>query len=281
MIFAGVDVGAATAKTVILSDDRIVSYSIIPTGYDVKLAAQQVTIEAIARAGISKSLDELDYVVSTGYARNAVAFADKSTTEIICHAKGAHFMMPGTRTIIDIGGQDSKAIEVDEEGNVRDFVMNDKCAAGTGRFLEIIADALGIKIEEMGEIGLQGNNPAKISNICTVFAEQEVVARLAEGVSLHDLVAGILESLANRVSRMVNRLRVAEEVVVTGGGAKNMGLVKALSDKLGYTVSVPPEPLLTGAIGAALLGKDIADKALHDGVSLETKERSLKEIKIF
>jgi predicted CoA-substrate-specific enzyme activase len=186
---------------------------------------------------------------------------------------------PDAKTVIDIGGQDSKGIKVDN-GRPIDFVMNDKCAAGSGRFLEITADALGINIEEMGELALQSTNPALISNICTIFAEQEVVDKLAEGVPLKDLIAGILESLANRVSRMVKRLNVEEDVVITGGVAKNVGLVKALSDKLGYQVSVPPEPLLTGAVGAALLGKDIVRKAIENGESPERKERSLKEIEI-
>jgi len=214
-----------------------------------------------------------------GYGRINVPFADKQITEISCHAKGAASLFPEAKTIIDIGGQDCKGIKIDN-GRPVDFVMNDKCAAGTGRFLEVIADALGIPVEEMGDIALKGKHPAKISNICTVFAEQEVVARLAEGVPLDNLVAGILESLANRISRMVNRLHVAKEVVITGGGAKNRGLVKALSDKLGYATVVPPEPLLTGAVGAALLGKDIAQKAMKNGLPLDRKERSLKEIEI-
>jgi predicted CoA-substrate-specific enzyme activase len=275
--FAGVDIGSTMTKVVIMNKG-IISSIIGPTGPEQRRLANKVMEQALNEVDLP--FEAITYVVATGYGRINVPFADKQITEISCHAKGVAHFFPEAKTIIEVGGQDCKGITINH-GKPVDFVMNDKCAAGTGRFLEIIADALGIKIEEMGEIGLESNNPAKISNICTVFAEQEVVAGLAEGVSLNNLVAGIHESLANRVSRMINRLRVAEEVVVTGGGAKNVGLVKALSDKLGYTVVVPPEPLLTGAIGAALLGKDIADKALHDGVSLETKERSLKEIKIF
>jgi len=266
--FAGIDIGSTMTKVVIMNKG-IISSIIGPTGPEQRRLANKVMEQALNEVDLP--FKAITYVVATGYGRINVPFADKQITEI---------SFPEAKTIIEVGGQDCKGITINN-GKPVDFVMNDKCAAGTGRFLEIIADALGIKIEEMGKIGLEGKNPAKISNICTVFAEQEVVARLSEGVSLHNLVAGIHESLANRVSRMVNRLHVAEEVIVTGGGAKNVGLVKALSDKLGYVVAVPPEPLLTGAVGAALLGKDIADKALHDGVSLETKERSLKEIKIF
>lgn len=256
----------------------IISSIIGPTGPEQRRLANKVMERALKEVDLS--FKAITYIVATGYGRINVPFADKQITEISCHAKGAAHFFPETKTIIDIGGQDCKGISINS-GRPIDFVMNDKCAAGTGRFLEIIADALGINIEEMGEIGLEGNNPAKISNICTVFAEQEVVARLAEGVPLKDLVAGILESLANRISRMVNRLKVTKEVVVTGGGAKNVGLVKALSDKLGHVTVVPSEPLLTGAVGAALLGKDIVQKAIKNGLSLEKKERLLKEIEIF
>jgi len=258
-------------------DKEIISSIIGPTGPEQRRLANKVMEKALCKADLS--FKAITYVVATGYGRINVPFADKQITEISCHAKGAASLFPEAKTIIDIGGQDCKGIKIDN-GRPVDFVMNDKCAAGTGRFLEVIADALGIPVEEMGDIALKGKHPAKISNICTVFAEQEVVARLAEGVPLDNLVAGILESLANRISRMVNRLHVAKEVVITGGGAKNRGLVKALSDKLGYATVVPPEPLLTGAVGAALLGKDIAQKAMKNGLPLDRKERSLKEIEI-
>ena len=274
--FAGVDIGSTMTKVVIM-DKGIISSIIGPTGPEQRRLANKVMEKALKEAGLPFS--SITYVVATGYGRINVPFADKQITEISCHARGVTHFFPEAKTIIDIGGQDTKGIRIDN-GKPVDFVMNDKCAAGTGRFLEVIADALGINIEEMGEIGLEGKNPAKISNICTVFAEQEVVARLAEGVPLKDLVAGILESLASRISRMVNRLKVTKEVVITGGGAKNVGLVKALSDKLDYDMGIPPEPLLTGAVGAALLGKDIAQKAIKNGLSLERKERSLKEVEI-
>jgi predicted CoA-substrate-specific enzyme activase len=274
--FAGIDIGSTMTKVVIMNKG-IISSIIGPTGPEQRRLANKVMERALKEVDLP--FKAITYIVATGYGRINVPFADKQITEISCHAKGVASFFPEARTVIDIGGQDCKGIIINS-GKPIDFVMNDKCAAGTGRFLEIIADALGINIEKMGEIGLEGKNPAKISNICTVFAEQEVVARLAEGIPLNDLVAGILESLANRISRMVNRLQVAEEVVVTGGGAKNVGLVKALSDKLDYNIVVPPEPLLTGAVGAALLGKDIAHKALKNGLSLERKERSLKEIEI-
>jgi len=275
--FAGIDIGSTMTKVVIM-DNGIISSVIGSTGPEQRRLANKVMEEALQRVNLS--FEQITYLVATGYGRINVPFADKQITEITCHAKGAAHFFPEAKTIIDIGGQDSKAIKI-QNGRPIDFVMNDKCAAGTGRYLEVTADALGIPIEQMGPIALGAKNPAQISNICTVFAEQEVVARLAEGVPLDDLVAGILESLASRISRMVNRLKAEEELVITGGGAKNVGLVTALSEKLGCAARVPPEPLLTGAVGAALLGKDMVEKALKHGLPLEKKERSLKEISLY
>ena len=274
--FAGIDIGSTMTKVVIMNDG-IISSIIGPTGPEQRRLANRVMENALNQAGLP--FEAITYLVATGYGRINVPFADKQVTEISCHAKGVAHLFPRCKTIIDIGGQDSKGITI-AHGRPTDFVMNDKCAAGTGRFLEVIAEALGITIEDLGGMALKSKQPAQISNICTVFAEQEVVARLAEGVPLNDLVAGILESLASRISRMVNRLKVANEVVITGGGAKNAGLVKALSDKLGYATLVPPEPLITGAVGAALLGKDIVQKAMKNGLPLQRKKRSLEEVKI-
>jgi predicted CoA-substrate-specific enzyme activase len=274
--FAGIDIGSTMTKAVVMNDG-IISSIIGPTGPEQRKLANKVMENALDQAGLP--FEAITYLVATGYGRINVPFADKQVTEISCHAKGVAHLFPECRTIVDIGGQDSKGITIDH-GRPIDFVMNDKCAAGTGRFLEVIADALGITIENFGGMALKSKQPAQISNICTVFAEQEVVARLAEGVPLNDLVAGILESLASRIARMVKRLKVANEVVITGGGAKNAGLVKALSEKLGYATLVPPEPLVTGAVGAALLGKDIVQKAMKNGLPLERKDRSLEEIEI-
>lgn len=275
--FAGIDIGSTMTKVVIM-DKGIISSVIGPTGPEQRRLANKVMEEALHRVGLS--FKEITFLVATGYGRINVPFADKQITEITCHAKGAAHFFPEAGTVIDIGGQDSKAIKIDH-GRPIDFVMNDKCAAGTGRFIELTADALGVPLEEMGSLALEGTNPAQISSICTVFAVQEVVSRLADGVPLNDLLAGILESLASRIWRMVNRLRVTKEVVITGGGAKNAGLVKALSRKMGCDVSIPPEPLLTGAVGAALLGKDIVQRAQEDGSALERKERRLSEIGLY
>lgn len=275
--FAGIDVGSTMTKTVILNQGIIASI-IGPTGPEHRRLANQVMDEALKKAAIS--FQSITYIVSTGYGRINVPFADKQYTEITCQAKGVVNLFPKAKTVIDIGGQDIKAIKVDATGKTIDFVMNDKCAAGTGRFIEVIADTLGVPLDKVGDLSLQSRNPAKISNICTIWAQQEVAASLAEGVPISDLLAGVHQSLADRISRMVSRLRVEEAVIVTGGGAKNKGLLKALSEQLDYEVFVPDEPLITGALGAALLGKEIVEKAKQKNTPLETKKRILEEIEI-
>jgi predicted CoA-substrate-specific enzyme activase len=275
--FAGIDVGSTMTKTVILNQGIIASI-IGPTGPEHRRLANQVMDEALKKAAIS--FQSITYIVSTGYGRINVPFADKQYTEITCQAKGVVNLFPKAKTVIDIGGQDIKAIKVDATGKTIDFVMNDKCAAGTGRFIEVIADTLGVPLDKVGDLSLQSKNPVKINNICTIWAQQEVAASLAEGVPISDLLAGVHQSLADRISRMVSRLRVEEAVIVTGGGAKNKGLLKALSEQLDHEVFVPDEPLITGALGAALLGKEIVEKAKQDHTLPETKERILEEIEI-
>ena len=253
MITAGVDVGAATAKTVILSDGEILSYAVIPTGDSVARAAERVTRAALEQAGLSMA--DLSFVISTGYGRNGVAFANKTASEIICHAKGVNLLMPAARTVIDIGGQDSKVIGVRENGTVSDFVMNDKCAAGTGRFLEVMAGVLGLDIEEMGPISCTSKEPCPISNTCTIFAETEMVSLRAEGRTREDLVAGIHKAVASRVVVMGKTVGYREQVVFTGGVAKNTGVKNSLEAGIGLPILIPEEPQIMGALGAALLAK--------------------------
>jgi predicted CoA-substrate-specific enzyme activase len=275
--FAGIDVGSTMTKTVILNKGIIASI-IGPTGPEQRRLANRVMEEALKKADIS--LQAITFIVSTGYGRINVPFADKQFTEITCHAKGIIHLFPNAKTIIDVGGQDIKAVKMDTTGKTVDFVMNDKCAAGSGRFIEVIADTLGVPLDKVGELSLQSRNPANISNVCTIWAQQEVAASLAKGMPIFDLLAGVHKSLAERISTMVNRLGVEEAVIITGGGAKNRGLVKALSEKLGHEVLVPDEPLITGALGAALLGKEIVEKAKKNHTSIKTKERILEQIEI-
>ena len=275
--FAGVDIGSTMTKVAIMGDDLIASV-IGPTGPEHRRLAHKVMEEALERAGLS--FQDLTYVVATGYGRINVPFADKQITEISCHARGVHSLLPTVKTVIDIGGQDSKGMKL-KEGKLTGFVMNDKCAAGTGRFLEIIAEALGVRLEDLGRLSLEAKQVTRISNTCTVFAEQEVVSQLANGEPVENLIAGIHQAIATRIFGLVNKLKIEPDVAVTGGGAKNIGLVRALEEKMGCTLLVPPEPLLTGAIGAALLGKDAAEKAARSGKPLERTGQALKEATFF
>lgn len=189
-------------------------------------------------------------------------------------------MLPTAKTVIDIGGQDCKGIKLNN-GRLVDFVMNDKCAAGAGRFLELMAEGFGVKLKDIGRLSLSAKNKAAISSTCTVFAEQEAVAKLSEGIPIVDLLAGLHEALATRIHGMVSRLKIEKDIAVTGGGAKNIGLVRALEAKFGYSVLIPPEPLLTGAIGAALLAKDATKQPIKNGLPLVRNQRQLQETKFF
>jgi predicted CoA-substrate-specific enzyme activase len=275
--FAGVDIGSTMTKVVIMNQAMLASV-IGPTGPEHRKLANRVMEEALAQANLP--FDDITYVVATGYGRVNVPFADKQITEISCHARGVGYLLPEARTVIDIGGQDCKGIKL-SHGRAVDFVMNDKCAAGTGRFLEVTAEGLGVKLEDMGRLSLAAKNKVEIGSTCTVFAQQEVVAKLSDGVPLPDIIAGLHEAIASRIYSMVGRLKIEREVALTGGGAKNIGLVKALEDKLGFPVLLPSEPLLTGAIGAALLGRDIVKQAAEKGMTLVRSERRLQEATLF
>ena len=259
MLVAGVDVGAATAKTVIMADGKILGQAIIPTGDRIVTAAEKVTRLALEKAGMWRDSfgfnTDFDYVISTGYGRHGVPFANKAVTEIICHAKGAYYLLPATRTIIDIGGQDSKAIGLNERGGVIDFVMNDKCAAGTGRFLEVMAQVLGVTIEELGPVALTSKNPCQISSTCTIFAESEMVSLRAEGKPREDLIAGIVRAVSSRVVVMGKTVGFRRDIVFTGGVAKNIGVKEALEAEINMEIIVPEEPQTMGALGAVLLAK--------------------------
>jgi predicted CoA-substrate-specific enzyme activase len=255
VIVAGVDIGSLTAKAVILRGDEILSYAIMPTGSDVSAVAGQTLNTALDKARLSR--DQLAAIVSTGYGRAKVPHVGKSVTEITCDARGAHQLFPETRMVIDIGGQDSKVISLDPEGRVIDFAMNDKCAAGTGRFLEVMAQALGIELNELGPVSLKHKKQVVISSMCTVFAESEVVSLIAEGYLKEDIINGLHQAIASRVSAMAQSLRVENLVTLSGGVAKNTGVVRALERSLKVRVKVPPEPQIIAALGAAICAREM------------------------
>ncbi|WP_334109728.1 acyl-CoA dehydratase activase [Thermodesulfitimonas autotrophica] len=259
MLVAGIDIGSLSAEAVILADKRIAGYSILPVGAEGRRAAEEALAAALATAGIPRG--ELAAIVATGYGRIVVPFADRRVTEITCHARGAVYLLPDTRTVIDIGGQDSKVIRVNARGEVEDFAMNDKCAAGTGRFLEVMARALETDLEGLSLLAEAAGKAAPITSICAVFAESEVVSLIGQGTLREEIALGLCESIAERVAALVHRVGVVEKVAMTGGVAKNRAVVAALTRRLGVPVVVPPEPQIVGALGAALIARDLVRQA--------------------
>ena len=251
MITAGIDVGSISTKAAVIEDGKLIGTRIIPTGYNVEKAGEKVYNSLLSELNLTA--DAINRVVSTGYGRNRVSFSDKSITEITCHAAGVRFLNPDKRSIIDIGGQDSKAIVIDENGSVVDFIMNDKCAAGTGRFLEVMARALEVDLDAFGELSLKAETAAAISSLCTVFAESEVISLISKGEKRSCIIAGIHESIASRVVAMGARLGMKAPVIMTGGVAKNSGVVHAIEKKLKTEIAVSEHAQANGAIGAALL----------------------------
>ncbi|NOY70212.1 MAG: 2-hydroxyglutaryl-CoA dehydratase [Deltaproteobacteria bacterium] len=251
MITAGIDIGSITAKAAIIEDGKIKGTLVDFTGYNAKDAGRRVFNALLEKLGLNAP--DIKALVATGYGRNSVDFADKSLTEITCHAVGAHFIAPETRFIIDVGGQDSKVIKIDGSGKVIDFAMNDKCAAGTGRFLEVMARALEVDLDEFGALCAHANTPANISSICTVFAESEIISLISTGEKRENIIAGIHDSVASRISAMARRVGVEIPVMMTGGVAKNIGAVHALENKLECEITVSTYAQVNGAIGAAVL----------------------------
>ena len=255
MIVAGCDVGSLTGKAVILEDGEILSYSIVPTTPKPERTARNAMDKALKKGNLS--LDNIEYIVGTGYGRVKIPFANSELSELTCHGRGAHSFVPSTRTIIDVGGQDCKVIKVDKNGKILDFTMNDKCAAGTGRFLEVMARTLELKLEELGPISLQSKNQAKITAQCSVFAETEVVSLMADGVDVADIVAGIHDAIASRIMSLVYRVGLEEDLTITGGVAKNLGVVAYLEKRMGVNAKkFPVDPQIIGAFGAALIAKE-------------------------
>lgn len=252
---AGVDVGSTQTKAVIIDESKcIVARALTDTGANVTQAAQNAFDLACADGGIDPK--SVGYVIGTGYGRYKVTFGDKQVTEISCHGRGAAHMFPGTGTVIDMGGQDSKAIRVKPDGEIIDFCMNDKCAAGTGRFLGAAAMALGMSLGDLGPVSLKSTKPVKISTTCTVFAEAEVLSWLGKGKAVEDILWGVHKSIASRSYGLLRRTGITGEITFTGGVAKNPGMVKALEEALGKPLNVSDDSHYMGALGAALFAMD-------------------------
>ena len=254
MYFAGIDIGSVGAKSVILEDDKIASYHIGETGPDSVATAWQTFQGSADKLGLK--IEDMDYVVSTGYGRVLVPFAKTNISEISCHGRGAHWMVPSVRTILDMGGQDCKAINCDEDGVVTKFVMNDKCAGGTGRFLETIAEVLGLALEDIGPLSLQSNNNIAFSTVCAVFAKSEALGMLKKGIAKADILSGLNAAIAARSYILLKRMDIQRDFAITGGIAKNPGMVAKISERMGMEpVQLKPDPQIAGALGAALFAR--------------------------
>jgi predicted CoA-substrate-specific enzyme activase len=259
LLSAGVDIGSTASKAVVLGDRRILQAVIGPSSTDPARTAADIYRRALVATGHSES--DVACVVGTGYGRARVPFARTNVSELSCHARGAHHLLPSVRTVLDLGGQDTKAISVDNDGRLLDFAMNDKCAAGTGRFLEMMARTLGLDLERLGTLHFEDGEPCVIGNLCSVFAESEVINLVNEGAPLPRIVKGLHQSLASRVASLARRIGLEPEVVVTGGVAKNRGVTDALGRKLGVSLRSLPssvDPQIVGALGAALCAAELA-----------------------
>jgi benzoyl-CoA reductase subunit A len=259
MITLGVDIGSLTGKALILRDNEILAWDLILTGPDSVETGTEVTNNTLNKAGLS--LDDMDFVVSTGYGRIVIPFANKNVSEISCHAKGANWFFPGGRTVLDMGGQDCKAIRCNDVGKVTNFVMNDKCAAGAGRSMGIMAELVNVPLEELGEMSLHpSNGGVSISSTCVVFARSEVLGYLRKGVAKEDILAGACDALCKRVLGLLRRIGTEEKFVISGGIAKNVGVVQRLEQTLGMKSHICFEPQIVGALGAAIFARELLEK---------------------
>ncbi len=260
MIVAGIDIGSLSAKSVILNEHTLLSWQVIPTMPDSVESAYSVMEKNLAREGLT--LKDLDNVVATGYGRVNVPFANSTMTEISCHARGTQWFFPAVRTILDMGGQDCKVIKCDQNGRVVEFVMNDKCAAGTGRYLERIAKILSIPLPDIGDKSFEAvEQPAVIRSFCTVFAENDVILLARQGVHINDILAGACEAITRRICNLIDKVGFEEPFSISGGIAKNKGIVRRLERDLRTIARVSPEPQIIGALGAACFAKDKKERA--------------------
>jgi predicted CoA-substrate-specific enzyme activase len=252
--FMGIDIGSATTKGVITKNGELVAQHLLPSGTDYKMAAEKLREELLAEASLSQ--EEIAYTVATGRGANNVLFADQQVADIICCARGINNIFPSVRTVIDVEDQSSQVIRIDAEGRVVNFTSSEKCAAGSGRFLQVIANVLRIDPKDIGPLSLQSKNPVTFTTGCAVFGETEAISRVAEGNSKEDILAGVHKALAEKISALVERLGLEEQYAITGGGGLDIGLIKAIEGKLGIRLLVPPYPQLVTALGAAIIAAE-------------------------
>jgi len=249
----GIDIGSGFSKAVVCEDGSVLASAVMPSVGGYREAARRIAGAALDKARLSMA--DIAFTRATGYGSGAVDFADETATDFACHAAGIHHLFPHARTVIDIGAQFSKAIRVDSAGRITGFVLNEKCAGGSGRFLQVISRILHMTLEEIGAVSLRSKSPVEFTTGCAVFAESEAVSRIAEGALPADILAGVHKAIASKIANLVTRVGLAPECVVTGGGAKDIGLVRTLEAELGSEIVVPEEPQITAALGAALIAR--------------------------
>ena len=252
--YAGVDIGSSFIKAVLVSQTQIVSAEIIPSGGSYREAAQGVLEATLSKARIG--IEKLSGIVVTGIGAESTPFQARQFSDISCQAKGCHHLFPSARIVIDIGGQFTRAVKLTPQGSLSNFLMSEKCATGSGRFLQVIARILNIKIEDIGPLSLRSRSPVEFSTNCAVFAESETVSRIAEGARIEDILAGVHRAMAAKAAMLVKMLKMEPDVVITGGGGEDAGLVSAVGEALGVKILVPDQPRLTAALGAAFLASD-------------------------
>ncbi|MBI5018228.1 MAG: 2-hydroxyglutaryl-CoA dehydratase [Deltaproteobacteria bacterium] len=278
MYFAGLDIGSTMTKAAIIDGDgRIIGKLVVQTGPEHRRLANKVMLDLLGQTGLA--LSDVSYLVATGYGRVNVPFADAQTTELTCHAKGVLSFFPSAVTVIDVGGQDAKGLRI-KGGRLVNFVMNDKCAAGTGRFLEVLAEVMNLSLDELGPTSLRATRSMPVSNTCTIFAQQEIVLQLSAGIPVEEIIAGVHDAIATRIVRMTRSIGIEPDVVLTGGVAKNTGFVKAVEKYVGRPVLIPEDSFITGALGAALVAQEKFAKESKAG-TYERKERVLREATFF
>lgn len=253
-VSVGIDIGSTATKAILLADGQICGQVVMATGWDSKSSGKHAFDSLLKGCGLCA--EDVHSVVGTGYGRISLPFANRRVTEVTCHARGAEYMVPGSRLVVDIGGQDSKVIALDGAGKVTDFIMNDKCAAGTGRFLQMLAGVLDISLDGLEEL-TQGSEPVVLSSMCTVFAESEIVGLLARGIDKGAIAAGVIDSISKRLTGLVGRMPRVAEITFTGGLANNPAVCRRIEQSLGLPLRIPIYPQMAGALGAALIGSEL------------------------
>ncbi len=278
MYYLGIDGGSVSTDVVIIDDyGNIKCQEVVATGPSFSRAAEKGMESALKKAHITS--EDIAAVVSTGYGRKNIGFSNKAVTEIRCHAMGAFHIFPEVRTIIDIGGQDCKVISLNDEGGVENFVMNDKCSAGTGRFVDVIARALEVPLDEMGELSIKSKNHCRISSICTVFAESEVISKLADNIAREDIIKGVHVSIGEKILNLTRKVGIKQRVGITGGGGKNIGIVRVIEELLDSKLITYDNPQIIGALGAALEARQIHKK--RENLALSDSDNKQLEDYIF